>query len=145
MEQMVAALLAWAAWQMGQPAPAAPGVVLAPAEEVAARRYGPGAGKGGARSGGRQVIAVYDRRSATVYLPEDWDGSDLVDRSVLLHELVHHVQAVNRVPAVCAAQWEPQAYELQARWLAAQGVDDPLAAIGVDRLTVKVSSMCWRH
>lgn len=140
MEQMVAALLAWAAWQMGEPPPPPPRVAFVPQAEVAERRYGDASA-----GGGRRVMAVYDRGTATIYLPMGWEGGELLDRSVLLHELVHHVQAVRRVPAVCPAQWEEQAYAPQARWLEAQGVPEPYAAMGVDRLTVKVRSMCGRH
>lgn len=70
-----------------------------------------------------RVRAVYFRESG-VYLDEELDlvGSDL-DRSILLHELVHHVQAqTGRYDAMHddCVRWtlaEREAYALQSRYL----------------------------
>jgi hypothetical protein len=95
------------------------------------------------RAGGsRSVVALYEWQTATIYLPAKWDVARMYDRAVLLHELVHHVQYFNNVPAACAAQHERQAYALTAKWLAEQGNADPYAVLNTDELTVAILSMC---
>ena len=38
------------------------------------------------------VEALYSDQDHSIYLPEGWRADDLRDRSILLHELVHHLQ-----------------------------------------------------
>lgn len=138
MTDLIAALLSWVALHGGYAVADQPEVVfLTPAEMT--RRYHEG---GHPESSTVGVIALYDPDSATVFLPEGWRSGDVIGRSQLLHELVHHAQATAKVPAVCLAEWEGQAYELQARWLRENGVADPYVAMQVDPLTVKALSMC---
>jgi len=68
------------------------------------------------------LLAVHESDTATVYLARDWDESDPVDRSVLLHALLHHVQSCRFHDAR-----ESDAYRLQALWLGQQGIDFRLA------------------
>lgn len=70
----------------------------------------------------RHLHAAYDLRERRIFLVRPWSPDDLRDRSALLHELTHYVQfAARRWPCPEAAEWE--AYQLQAAWLAEQGVD----------------------
>jgi hypothetical protein len=118
--------------------PCAPPVLRhATSDEIAAKWYG--------KIPGKQVIkvrALYEYPSATVYVSEDFDWSNLLDKSILLHELVHHMQHYNEVVFQCHAAAEPQAYELQAAWLEEQGEDDPWELMKVDRFTVYALSAC---
>ncbi|MBI4273252.1 MAG: hypothetical protein HY659_00940, partial [Rhizobiales bacterium] len=43
---------------------------------------------------GHDVFAIYDDLSRTIYLPENWAGKTPAEVSVLVHELVHHLQNV---------------------------------------------------
>lgn len=131
MKELVAALLAWIAAEAGLVMPPPPAVVLAPAEEIRARV---GTGSAG--------IALYDRDTAVVYLRDDWDLTAVAGRAALLHELVHHAQAFNELPAPCPAARERQAYELTLKWLAEQGVRDPYAVLDLDEFTVVLISLC---
>lgn len=88
------------------------------------------------------VLAAYDRDSATVYLRNDWDLDELRSRAALLHELVHHVQLFNRIPYECPAAREPLAYGLTLKWLREQGAKDPYALLDTDEFTIMVRSMC---
>ncbi|WP_397542327.1 DUF6647 family protein [Roseovarius salis] len=82
--------------------------------------------------------AAYDLKTRTVYLVLPWDADDAFDRSVLLHELVHHVQLANRDwPCPGAPEW--QAYKLQDRWLRARGIEH-----GFDWLRIWFMSRCPR-
>src|SRR5438105_9361968 len=42
--------------------------------------------------GQREVIAAYDPLANTIYLPQGWSGSTTAELSVLVHEMVHHLQ-----------------------------------------------------
>lgn len=71
---------------------------------------------------GDDIRGAYDWPGRRVILVEPWDASRDRDVSVLLHELIHHVQLGARDwECVGAPEWE--AYKLQERWLAARGID----------------------
>ena len=70
---------------------------------------------------GHKIIAVYDDRNRTVYLPADWSASSPADVSVLVHELVHHLQRFDDKVFACAEERESLAYEAQATWLKSVG------------------------
>ena len=64
---------------------------------------------------------LYTDADTTIYLLEDWNRHALLERSTLLHELVHHLLSVNKVKLQCAAASERPAYYLQLEWLRDQG------------------------
>jgi len=80
------------------------------------------------------VEALHSNTDHVVYLLDTWRADGIRDRSILLHEIVHHLQYLNGIKASCAAEEERQAFELQIKWLRDQGVEDPLALIGINRL-----------
>jgi hypothetical protein len=45
---------------------------------------------------GRDIVAVYDDLKRTIYLPEGWTGVTPADQSLLVHEVVHHMQNVGK-------------------------------------------------
>ena len=75
----------------------------------------------GGTAGHARVVALYDGRIDTIYLSEGWDRRDPVDISVLVHELVHHLQQKAGLQYACPQAREALAYEAQARWLAMFG------------------------
>ena len=89
-----------------------------------------------------QLEAFYAPGKAAVYLQNSWRADDLRDRSVLLHELVHHLQAANNVRVSCPAALERQAYGLQFEWLREHGVADPYEFTGLNVLTVIMAGAC---
>lgn len=68
-------------------------------------------------------LALYHADSGTVLLRHDWDAGDLRDRSILLHELVHHMQASAARSYPCAGAREREAYALQGKWLEERGAN----------------------
>ena len=65
--------------------------------------------------------AAYDPQEHRIFLALPWDAADRFDTSVLLHELVHHVQLQSRRwECINAAEWE--AYTLQDKWLRHHGI-----------------------
>jgi hypothetical protein len=88
------------------------------------------------------VRGLYHWDSATIYLRDEWNATDLESQAILLHELVHHMQAFNGVPHDCRAELEPQAFRLTARWLEEQGVEDGYAFLNTDEFTVVAMAQC---
>ena len=89
-----------------------------------------------------RLKALYSIGTHTVYLLENWNQNDLLDRSVLLHELVHHLQQLNNVKAACPAATEQQAYDLQIEWVRAHGIQDPYKFLDIDEFMITFMSLC---
>jgi len=89
-----------------------------------------------------EVESFYLPTTATIYLPKTWRGDNLRDKSVLVHELVHHLQFANHVKTSCMGSLERQAYNLQFKWLRENGVDDPYDFTSLDVLTVVFAGTC---
>ncbi|WP_137701234.1 DUF6647 family protein [Marimonas lutisalis] len=76
---------------------------------------------------GRELIvedmlnAAFDLEARNIYLVRPWSADDVYDRSVLLHELIHDVQLLNR-DWPCIGKPELEAYLLQDRWLKERGI-----------------------
>lgn len=89
-----------------------------------------------------RIEAFYSEKDHTVYLPDSWHPNTLRDRSILLHELVHHLQYLNHVKVTCESEYEFQAFKLQAAWLSEQGVEYPLDLMAVNPRAVLMLSHC---
>ncbi len=72
-----------------------------------------------------RIRGYYDHRSATITLHSDWTLESREDRGLLLHELVHHVQAAAGAldfdSPLERCRGESEAFALMARWLAENG------------------------
>ena len=64
------------------------------------------------------ILAVYDDASKTIYLADAWTGSTPADQSILVHEMVHHLQNLAGRTYGCPQEREKLAYDAQNRWLA---------------------------
>lgn len=85
--------------------------------------------------------ALYDDLERTIYLPEDWTAASPAQVSLLVHELVHHLQNVGAVRHACAAERERTAYRAQARWLELVGTSLE-ETFGIDPMTLLVRTSC---
>jgi hypothetical protein len=65
---------------------------------------------------------LYDGETATIYIARPWSPDDPYDRSVLLHELVHHAQVEAR-HWYCPQAMEWDAYRLQQDFLAERDIE----------------------
>ena len=68
-------------------------------------------------------MAVYDDATNKVYLPEGWAGDTPAELSVLVHEMVHHLQNRGKRKFECPREREKLADEAQERWLHLFGGD----------------------
>jgi hypothetical protein len=89
----------------------------------------------------REVVAVYDDRSRTIYLPSGWTGESPAEQSILVHEMVHHLQNVAGLRYDCGGAREKPAYLAQRKWLENHGLDLE-QEFEVDMMTIVALSAC---
>jgi hypothetical protein len=93
------------------------------------------------RSGRGEVLALYNDARRIIHLSEDWSGASDSDMSVLVHEMVHHLQNLAGLKYYCASEREKIAYQAQSAWL--RQFDKSLdSEFGLDPLTLLVRSSC---
>lgn len=72
--------------------------------------------------GKRTTYAYYDARRNVIVLPKDFNVNSAFDRSILVHELTHFLQAKNGIrPGKCHLDMEYTAYKAQQKYLKSQG------------------------
>ena len=114
-----------------------PRIAFVPAKVIGELRYGsasdlPGAG---------EVVAVYNDDAQTIYLAKGWTGTTPAELSILVHEMVHHLQHVAGMRFACAEAREKLAYEAQQKWLALFG-RDLFRDFDTDPFTLLVRTEC---
>ncbi|UUP16443.1 DUF6647 family protein [Nitratireductor thuwali] len=137
MNELVVAVSLWLSALYGLPEMEAPPRVrfLEP-RQVAAVRYG--------RADivhADEVVAVYEPLTRTIVLSDRWRADDVADLSVLVHELVHHLQRQVGAEHRCPEEGEALAYEAQERWLGQFGTSLE-AAFGIDAFTLAMRTKC---
>ena len=88
-----------------------------------------------------ELVALYDDNTRTIYLQKGWTGQTPAEVSVLVHEMVHHVQNVAGLKYGCPAEREKLAYRAQDRWLARDGLN-LLDEFELDPMTLLVRTNC---
>jgi hypothetical protein len=114
-----------------------PRVERVPATMISDLRYGSVSQQSRA-----EVVAVYDDRTRVIYLPDGWSGTTPAEISILVHEMVHHLQNVSGMTHACPAAREQLAYEAQERWLALFGLSLS-GEFELDPMTLKVATGCF--
>jgi hypothetical protein len=89
----------------------------------------------------REVVAVYNDTTKTIVLPESWTGANPAELSVLVHEMVHHLQNLGKFKYECPAAREKPAYLAQDQWLKRYGLDLE-QEFKIDKFTLLVNSAC---
>ena len=153
MHVLLTVIVTWLSINFGLPAvPELPHVEFASAAKMMEVRYSrlapdrpdgvaAEAGRSAAAEFAHDVQAIYDDVSRTIYLPEGWTGATPADISVLVHELVHHLQNVAGLKYDCPEAREKTAYRAQASWLKLFGKS--LAdEFEIDPMTILVRTSC---
>ena len=92
-------------------------------------------------SAGSKIVAVYDTKTQTIFLPEGWRGTTPTEISLLVHEMVHHLQTRGQIKHACPEKREKLAFAAQARWLERFGLS--LASeFELDGFTLLVRTNC---
>ncbi len=145
MPTLLRAIEAWLASNFDlAPARQQPAIAIVPAARMAAVRNQAllrAQVKAVLVSRSRNVAAFYDDTTMTIHLPTGWTGATAAEISVLVHEMVHHLQNMAGLRYACSQAREALAFEAQERWLALSG--GSLARdFGMDRLTMLVKTRC---
>lgn len=136
MNALLTLIVTWLALNCGIPANYNhPSIQYLPAAEIHQIRYGDKA------KGYWPVIAVYDGDNDRILLPADWTPVSPVDVSVLVHEMVHHLQNKAALRYACSEEREALAYAAQEKWLVQNGTDLK-REFGFDTFTIKVLTVC---
>lgn len=114
----------------------APVLVTVPASELVVIRYG-----FGTTVAPGEVVAAYDDARRTIYLTEGWTGRTPAELSVLVHEMVHHLQSAADMRFACPGEREAVAYRAQDAWLRLFGMDLE-STFGIDAATLLVATAC---
>ena len=122
-----------------------PGVAVASAPMMIGMRFRDVPGDRGAElaaaSAQPEIVAVYDDEDRMIYLPESWSGQTAAEQSIVIHELVHHLQNLAGVRYGCPEERERAAYEAQERWLRSFGANLE-TEFGIDPFTLLVRTHC---
>ena len=114
-----------------------PRVVFVPSRKIRTLRYGNEADLFGATD----VVAVYGAPNRTIYLPQGWTGSTAAELSILVHEMVHHLQNLAGMKFACSGEREKLAYQAQQEWLALFG-RNLFEDFDTDAFTLLVRTAC---
>ena len=88
-----------------------------------------------------RLLFLYESKSRTIFLPDDWIGKTPAEQSVLVHEMVHHIQNLAQLQFECTMAREKSAYLAQDKWLR-QFETRLEKEFDVDMFTVLISSAC---
>jgi hypothetical protein len=90
---------------------------------------------------GDDLVAVYDDASRTIYLRQGWTADKPAQVSVLVHEMVHHLQNIAALKYNCPEAREEPAYAAQDRWLGRFGLSLE-SEFGIDPMSRLVKTKC---
>jgi hypothetical protein len=99
---------------------------------------------GGASTAASQqpdIVALYDDELRTIYLHSDWRGHTAGELSIVVHEMVHHIQNTAHLKYECGEAREKLAFEAQEQWLGLFG-QDLETQFGLDPFTLLVRTNC---
>lgn len=141
MHILMTALMAWAAVYTGLPIPVStPNVVLVDRCDIPRMFFNDPSFP----CSESMIEALYEFETQTIYLPNTWSPVDFRDVSVLLHELVHHMQGMAGVrdATQCAARdIEKPAYDAQIAFIEAAGAPG-FETIGINPLAYMMLTHC---
>jgi hypothetical protein len=133
MEALLTTIVLWLSVNFGLPATYEhPNIEIAPPAKMATVRFrgltsnrvygiATEAGRRAEPEFGSEVYALYDDQRRTIYLHEGWTGASPRDVSLLVHEIVHHLQNAAGQKFLCPQEREKAAYKAQSQWLAQFG------------------------
>jgi hypothetical protein len=87
------------------------------------------------------VVSLYSNESKTIYLLHGWNGKTPAELSILVHEMVHHLQNAGQLNFACPQEREEVAYNAQDRWLGQFGTD-LMREFQMDPFTILMKSKC---
>ena len=89
----------------------------------------------------RTVASLYNNMTKTIYLTPQWTGRTPAELSVLVHEMVHHLQNVSGKRYACPQEREKLAYQAQEKWLSMFG-RSLSSEFELDRFSLLLATVC---
>ena len=128
MEPLLVTIMLWLSANFGLPANIdPPKLAFVSPSELVSPRYGLSVAahttkplRKGMPSSAREapeVLGLYSDKQRTVYLQYGWKGRTPAEFSILVHELVHHMQSAAALEYPCPEEREKLAYKAQDEWL----------------------------
>jgi hypothetical protein len=147
METFLAVVVLWLSANFGFAAnPEYPRVEFVPPSRIISLRYKGLVGAQGQTHASadalRDTVSIYDDAQRIIYLPEGWTGRSPAELSILVHEMVHHLQNVGQLKFECPQEREKAAYEAQAQWLALFK-SDLAQEFGLDGFNLLIKTKCF--
>jgi len=137
MNALLTAIVTWLSVNFGLPAIYEhPDVIVTTEAQITRLRYGTDK-----VSDGRVVVAVYSDATHSTMLTNSWTGRTPAELSILVHEMVHHLQNKAGLTYACAGEREAPAYAAQAKWLSQFDTDLP-REFSIDPMTLKIKTSC---
>lgn len=137
MKLLLSVIVAWLSINFDLPSDHEyPKIEFLPTSAMSELRYG-----SSTKTQTREVLAIYDDRTRTIFLSDTWTGRTPGDISILVHEMVHHLQNMNDHEYACPAAREALAYHAQAKWLELFG-RDLFTDFSIDPMTLKLTTHC---
>jgi hypothetical protein len=126
MQALLTAIVVWLSASFDLPAIyESPRVEFVSAAQMTAQRYKSLApaerANAPADTTGSDTVALYNDDTKTIYLPDGWAGRTPAELSILVHEMVHHLQNIAELTHECPQAREKLAYQAQDKWLALFG------------------------
>ena len=87
------------------------------------------------------VVSVYDPENHAIILPTGWTPMTPAEQSVLVHEMVHHLQKMAQLKFACPQEREAAACKAQEKWLRLFGKSLE-SEFSLDGFTILVNSNC---
>jgi hypothetical protein len=87
------------------------------------------------------IVSLYNNASKTIYLRNGWTGKTPAELSILVHEMVHHLQNIGQLKFACLEEREELAYKAQDSWLHLFGRDLE-RDFQMDPFSIVVKSKC---
>jgi hypothetical protein len=148
-DTLLSVIAVWLSINFGLPGTAPhPTIELHPEEtmsriwiESIARNQGADIGALARETQHREIQAFYDDQRRTILLAEGWDAKSPQDVSILVHEMVHHLQNLDQRRYACPAAREKLAYEAQDSWLGLFGSSLEIQ-FDIDAMTLLLSTKC---
>jgi hypothetical protein len=142
-EELMNSILNWLVTKFDLPAiREAPRIEFIQPALMAQLRYrGSASNQGMTLDMGRDIVAVYDDANRTIHLPEGWTGVTPAEQSLLVHEMVHHLQNLGKLKYECSEAREKLAFAAQEQWLGLFG-RSLSSEFDIDPFTLKVKTVC---
>ncbi len=145
-ERLLTEIVDWLAAEFQLPASDRhPRVATIDPAEMLQRRYRgmlrPPASPAPNATAGDDLVAIYEDTTRTIYLQRGWTGRTPAEMSVLVHEMVHHLQNRAGLKYDCPQMREKLAYAAQQKWLEKVG-RDYFVEFETDPMTLLLRTAC---